>query len=347
MAAPLKVIDCDVHCAVPTREALYPYLPRQFHEFLEWGAPQARTPAGEISYPSWLPMLATAGAELTLEVLRERVLDQGRTAILNCYFGVESFPHPYYAPALATAVNRWLQDEWLDRDDRLYASAVVAPQHTEAAVEEVHRIAADPRFVQIVLPVRVAEPYGQQRYWPIWEAAAEHGLVVALTYGGEAGWPPTPVGWLGSFYEHYATAPTAFQSHILSLVASGLFVDRPALRFVVMESGWTWLPAFLWRFDEHWRALRREVPWLHEPPSATIRRHFRFTTQPVDAPSTAVHLREIIEQIGGPELLMFGSDYPHEYGDDGIDLLAQLTPAEAERMLGRTAREWYGVAGPT
>jgi predicted TIM-barrel fold metal-dependent hydrolase len=269
------------------------------------------------------------------------VLDPSARAIMNCYFGVESYPHPYLAPALASGVNRWLAEEWLDHDDRLYATAVVAPQHTAAAVEEVHRVAADPRFVQIGVPARAAEGYGQERYWPIWEAAAEHDLAVAITYGGISGQAPTPVGWLASFFEHYVTAPTSFQAHVLNLTSSGIFQRFPNLRFTLVESGWSWLPALLWRFDEHWRALHREVPWLEHAPSTYVRRHFRFTTQPIDGPADPRHLREIIEQMGGPGLLMFGSDYPHEYGDDGSDLLAQLTPAEVTQVMSANACEWY------
>jgi predicted TIM-barrel fold metal-dependent hydrolase len=280
-----------------------------------------------------------------LELLQQHVLDRGSRAILNCYIGVESFPHPYLAPALASAVNRWLQEQWLDQDGRLRASAVVAPQHTSAAVEEVHRVAADPRFVQIAVPSRSAEGYGQERYWPIWEAAAEHDLVVAIVYGGVTGLPPTPVGWLGSFFEHYATASTGFQAHVLSLTASGIFARVPSLRVVLIESGWTWLPGLLWRFDEHWRSLHREVPWLEVPPSTYIRRHFRFTTEPVDAPPDPRHLREILEQMGGADLLMFGSGYPYDSGEDGSRFLAALTPAETEQVLRANAYAWYRLDG--
>ncbi len=334
------VVDCDVLCPKPAAEALSPYLAPQFQEFAYL---MARPPAGEFSYPSWLPG-AERTAKASLEGLQENVLDHVSRAIVNCYFGVESYPHPYLAPAIAGAVNRWLQEEWLERDSRLYASAVVAPQHTAAAVEEVHRVAGDPRFVQIAVPARSAEGYGQERYWPIWEAAAQHDLAVAIVYGGITGLPPTPVGWLGSFFEHYATVVTSFQAHVLSLTASGIFTRLPNLRVVLVESGWTWLPALFWRFDEHWRALHREVPWLEELPSTYIRRHFRFTTEPVDAPPDPGHMREILEQIGGAGLLMFGSAYPYGADDTGDGFLAALTPAETKQVLWANAYECYRLA---
>ena len=43
----------------------------------------------------------------------------------------------------------------------------------------------------------------------------------------------------------------------------------------LLESGFTWLPAHLWRFDKEWRNLRRLVPWVKRPPSEYVREHVR------------------------------------------------------------------------
>ena len=42
--------------------------------------------------------------------------------------------NPHYAAAVATAVNDWLRDEWLARDERLRASMVVSTLDIPAAV---------------------------------------------------------------------------------------------------------------------------------------------------------------------------------------------------------------------
>jgi len=144
-------------------------------------------------------------------------------AILNCWYGVDSFTHPYFGPAFATALNRWLEEEWLAKDERLRAYASVTPQHIPAAVAEIERIAGDRRFVGVLVPARAPATYGSQRYWPIWEAAAEHGLAVGITFGGGGGSPPTPVGWLGSYWEEYAVATLPFHGHVASFALSGLF----------------------------------------------------------------------------------------------------------------------------
>jgi predicted TIM-barrel fold metal-dependent hydrolase len=292
--------------------------------------------------------MATDGAVLTPRALATTPVADAAHAILHCYYGVESLTHPYLAAELATAVNRWVADEWLSADDRFLASASIAPQFTDFAVAEIERVAADRRFVQLLLPARSKETYGTQRYWPIWRAAAEHDLVVGIAYGGAAGTPPTPMNWVGSYFEDYSLAMLNFETQLNSLVMSGVFAEYPGLRVTVLESGWTWLPGFLWRMDAEWKQYKRETPWLTEPPSAVVRRHFRFTTQPVDAPPDAAALRTVLDQIGGDdvdgsELLLYATDYPHRYARKATELLDLLTDEQADRVAWTNAREWYGL----
>ena len=185
MSAPARRIDAAVHSQTPPIEALLPYLSEYWAAYVREvflggatsGTGRLHVTAGaSFTYPEWASNLALTPDEVSLEAIKSSVLERSELAVIQCYSGAEAFTHPYFAPALATAVNRWLQDEWLEQDDRLLGTAVIAPQHTASAVEEVERIAKDGRFVQIGLPARSGEPYGNQRYWPIWEAAAEHGL---------------------------------------------------------------------------------------------------------------------------------------------------------------------------
>jgi predicted TIM-barrel fold metal-dependent hydrolase len=337
-----RVIDCDVHCSLPAVEALYPYLPPEWVEYFAAGFLR-RQPAVGATYPSWSPIVGPPAAELTLERLQETVLSRADLAILHCYWGVESFTHPYLAAALATAVNRWIATEWLDRDERLLGSAVVTPQYQDAALAEIERIAADKRFVQILVPARSVSQYGNQRYWPIWEAAHRHGLRIAVTFGGGTGTPPTPVGWLSSYWEEYVTAILNFESQLISLAVSGLFDRHPDMRFVIAESGWTYLPAWLWRMDQEWRALHREVPWLTGAPSSYVRRHFRFTSQPIDMPPNPAQLADTYAQLESDEMLMFGSDYPHVYAEGVEPLLEVLSDEQRQRLLWDNADELYGL----
>jgi predicted TIM-barrel fold metal-dependent hydrolase len=333
-------VDCDVHCDVPSRVALEPHLPEHWRAYL--AETEYREPPGiAYTYPSWSKPLATRG--VTLERVQEDVLPGADAAILGCYYGLESETHPYLARDLATAVNGWLQAEWLDRDDRLLASAVITPQFTESAVAEIERIGPDKRFVQVLLPSRAWDPYGHQRYLPIWEAAARHGLALAITFGGTSGSPSSPVGWFGSHFEEYVYASQVFQTHLASMIAAGVFDRFPDLKVVVLESGWTWLPSCLWRMDTEWKAARRETPWVKELPSEYIRRHVRLTVQPTDMPGSTAHLEQVVEQLGSEELLLWASDYPHTYGSSPDALLAQLGETHAANVLRENAMRTYGL----
>ena len=92
----------------------------------------------------------------------------------------------------------------------------------------------------------------------------------------------------------------------------------PGLKVVLMESGVSWLPAFMWRANKTWRGVRVEVPWVEREPAAIIRDHFRVTMQPFDAPPDAKGVADIIDQIGSDKMFLFASDYPH-WQFDGDD----------------------------
>ena len=94
-----------------------------------------------------------------------------RRAVLSCTVLDGVHRNPHYAAAVATAVNDWLRDEFLERDDRLRASMVVSTLDIPAAVAEIERLAGDDRFVQVLLPVRSDVPYGNRLYHPLYEAA--------------------------------------------------------------------------------------------------------------------------------------------------------------------------------
>ena len=135
-----------------------------------------------------------------------------------------------------------------------------------------------------------------------------------------------------------------FQSQLVSLIVEGAFDRFPALRVALIESGWTWLPSLMWRFDKEWKGLRREVPWVRNPPSTYIRERVRFTLQPLDLPDEAAQVRQIMEQLESDDLLMFSTDYPHWHFDDPEDALpAGLSPSLKRKLLSENARRFYRI----
>jgi hypothetical protein len=88
-------------------------------------------------------------------------------------------------------------------------------------------------------------------------------------------------------------------------VTEGVFIKFPGLKVVLIESGVTWLPAYLWRINKTWRGVRAETPWVDRLPSEIIREHVRLTIQPFDEPPKQSQIQTILEEIGSGEMLLF------------------------------------------
>src|SRR5579883_1069317 len=346
------VIDCDVHNAVPNVQALFPYLNGYWREHITES--RFKGPVNTI-YPRKAPISARPDSVPAdgrppgsdLDLLRTQLLDPlgVETAILNCTYAIDSLHNPEAAIALASAVNDWQIAEWLEKDRRLRAAIVVPSQLPALAAKEIDRVAEHPGFVQVFLPARSLLPYGNRNYQPLWEAIARHDLVAGIHFGGVPGNPPTPSGWPTYFLEEYAGMAQVFQSQIVSIVSEGVFDLFPNLRVALIESGFTWLPAFLWRFDKEWRNLRRLVPWVKRPPSAYVREHIRFTIQPLDAPPDPEHLLDVIDQLGSDELLLYASDYPHQHlAEPEAALFAHLPETLVQKICRDNARALYRLS---
>ena len=83
---------------------------------------------------------------------------------------------------------------------------------------------------------------------------------------------------------------------MLSLIYEGVFGKFPGLKVVLMESGVSWLPAFMWRANKTWRGVRVEVPWVEREPASIMRDHIRVTMQPFDGPPDAEGVADIIDR---------------------------------------------------
>lgn len=336
------VIDCDVHCAPASYEDLLPYLSDYWRQYITEAGIRLNGMAA--SYPRGAPSSGSA-APATYEALKAAVLDptQPRHVVLNCLTGFETHRNPYFAQAVAGAVNDWVRAEFLDRDECLRASLTVSTLAADDAVAEIERLGDDPRFVQVLLPVRTDVPWGNKIYHPIYAAARERGLHVALHAWGRGGRAPTPSGFVPTYLEDYLANQPIAQAQVLSFVAEGVFERFPDLRVVLTECGFAWLPPLLWRFDKDWRGVWREVPWVRRLPSEYVTEHFRATTAPAHLPADPAPVRQLIEMVDLGSLLAYASDYPHHHGDGLSVLLDQLGGEERRAVLSGNAASLYGL----
>ena len=323
-----EFVDCDIHITVPSTETLVPYLDDYWREHvLRRGIDgdnlevSAYPPFAPINCrPDWKPAKGMPASKF--DHLRDHVLEpfNPRFAICNVLHGAQIMFSEDLSAALCRAVNNWIAAEFLDRDPRLRASIVVPVHSPERAVAEIEHRAADHRFVQVLMFSLTELPLGRRQHWPIYEAAERHGLPIGIHAGSSFRHPPSALGWPSYYIEDYVSQAPGFAGTLNSLVTEGVFQKYPRLKVVLIESGVTWLPAYLWRINKTWRGVRSETPWLNRPPSEIIRQHVRLTVQPFDDPPAAAQVQTILDEIGSDEMLLFSTDYPHWHfeGTDAI-----------------------------
>jgi uncharacterized protein len=326
-------IDCDIHPAVGgTRTTLLPYLDDHWKEQV---VSRAIDGLDLTSYPpgmplsgraDWRPAEGKPGSDLAM--VQRGAFDQlgSSHAICNVLYGAQAVYDPYMASAFCKAINDWIAAEWLSRDARLRASIVVPLQAPDLAIEEIERRAGDHRFVSVLVLAQGETLLGRRHFWPVWQAAEKHQLPIAVHAGSQYRQAPSSVGWPSYRYEYYLAEAQAFQAQVLSLIYEGVFVKFPGLKVVLMESGVSWLPAFMWRANKTWRGVRVEVPWIDREPAAIMRDHIRLTTQPFDSPPDAKGVADIIDMIDCDRMFLFASDYPH-WQFDGDDAIPPHLPA--------------------
>jgi uncharacterized protein len=331
-------IDCDIHPAIPSLDALMPYLSDHWCEaIVERGISELDTiayPANAplTARPDWRPAAGKPGA--TLEQVRQNALDPFGTkvAICNCLYGIQTLFSEDMAAGFARAVNEWTRVELLDKEPRLRASIVVPVQNPTLAAEEIERCAGDRRFVQVLMLVMDEMPLGRRHYWPIYEAAQRHQLPIGVHAGSAYRHPVTSVGWPSTLTEDYAAQSAAFQAALTSFICEGVFTRFPELKVVLLESGFTWLPAHLWRLTKYWRGLRMEIPWVDRSPFEIVRSNVRLSLQPIDGPENAAHFMRLMDHMQSDELLLFSTDYPHWQFDGDAVLPDGIPPALVHKI---------------
>lgn len=350
----MNLVDADVHNYPASMQDFVPYLSRRWQAYVQQSGMNV---PGASMYPkvfaaaarrdAWPPTGNQPGSDPTFA--REQLLDEYHidAAILNPLVGVSSLHNRDLANVLMRAVNEWTANDWCAADSRWKGSILVNARDPEASAREIEHWAQDGRFVQVLLLVRSHAPYGQREFRPIFRAAAAAGLPVGIHFGGGGDVPITPCGWPSYYIEDHTAMSQAFETQLVSLVCEGVFSELADLRVVLIEGGFAWLPALLWRLDKNWRGLRSEVPWLTELPGDIVRRQVRATTQPMEEPGNPAHLLQILDMIDCDEFLMFSTDYPHwDFDAPDRAISKQIPTALRAKIFSTNATELYRLGNP-
>lgn len=261
---------------------------------------------------------------------RLRLLDEQGVSRCILFPGAIALSAEYYVDdteamyANLTSYNRWFDETWgFNRDDRMYATALLSLRDLDMAVRNVEDIVE--RGAKVVLlptgPVNGRSP-GDPYFDPVWSRLNEAGCVIAIhimpnwyfgAMGPAWGQNPDPASWHMSAWgwmNMYGERPII--DTLSALIFDNIFGRFPNLKVVVAEHGASWVPHTLSHLDKS-RGMGRNGPWiggkLSERPSAIFKRHIRVAPYPEDDCVKLVN-----ELDGDDSVLVFGSDFPHAEG---------------------------------
>jgi predicted TIM-barrel fold metal-dependent hydrolase len=216
-----------------------------------------------------------------------------------------------FAVATAIAYNNWLEDRYTQQDDRLYGAGVVAVQDPEAAAAEIRRCARDRKnFPAMVLPTvtKLGKSYGDEFFWPIFQAAEECDIALALH-----GAPSEGFGF--DHFSRYIAShtlehPVPLFIQLTDMMFAGVFDAFPKLRFAFLEAGCSWVPFMMDRMDYEYdsihgvecrkRLKKRPSDYFREGESIWVAMELGESS-----------LKYVVDMIGS-ERIIYASDYPHE-----------------------------------
>lgn len=246
---------------------------------------------------------------------------------------------------LAEGFTKYMIEEVLDPDEGIYTMLPVPYQEPDVAVDMIEEYADEPGIVGALMVSAGAEPpLGNRRYDQIYEACERAGLPVVFHAGG-AGLDQYHLHGYEKFIEtHTLGFLNANMAQITSLIVQGVPEKFPDLDIVFQESGIFWVPMMMHRLDSEYLKRQSEAPLLERRPSEYMQ-EFYYGIQPMEIPENEEYLEYIIEMIGGPERLMYASDYPH-WDYDLPEVITQrpfFSSADKQRILADNASEVFGI----
>lgn len=159
--------------------------------------------------------------------------------------------------------------------------------------------------------------------FPVWAQAEAAGVPVVFHVGGTGPLldpnyfvnglpiPPDFHGGDENFRSvDYMAIPVPPAQTLATLIFDGVLEKFPNLHLGVMEQGAIWVPSWLRQMESAFDAFARHeerLQALSMRPSDYVHRQIRFAPYPTE------DVGWIVEQ-GGPDLVMFSSDYPHVEG---------------------------------
>jgi len=256
-------------------------------------------------------------------------------------------------PALATAYtrayNRYIVDFCSHDPGRLVPVAHLSLIDAAGAVEEAQRAReAGCRAVYLSpdLPARAGRGLSHPDFDRFWSAVEDLDMPVGfhVVVRDQPTFRPMVERTSGRALFSFAFLAIDVMAAFTEMIASGVFEKHPRLRCTVLESGASWIAAWLDRMDHKYEVMSAITPTTLKP-SDYFRRQCLVSADPDETV-----LAPIIEAVGA-EYFVWASDYPHVDASFGVvdeirSRLASLPADDRDKVLGLNAQRFYGLAAP-
>lgn len=346
---------------------------------------RARAFRGEMRYTEVRPAAYNAKARL-----QDMDADGIDLAVLypTMLLGLQSVRDVDFGEAQARAYNDWCSDHVQDGEGRLFGAGAVPPMHEPEDVArvaaEIYRVAELPGMVSVFMrpnPAVQWRPFNDPVYDPIWRAAEETGLPIALhpflapdLPGACAGLrlarPRYPDGrYVDDFdpddrealtaglrtgddaprttvlFTQAIANPVDVMSCIAYLLAGGVCERFPRAKFIFLEANGGWIVPWLERLDHHCRKFHWEVPDLSMLPSDYMKRQCWISFDPDEAMLAMTARSPLV----GADRIIWASDYPHPDAkfpgvtEELAEALEGLTLDQKRAITSESAVALYGI----
>ena len=282
-----------------------------------------------------------------LEVMDEEGID---VALLYPTIGICWEGHvtdPALATAYSRAYNRYIVDFCSHDPRRLVPVAHISLIDEDGAVQEVVR-AREAGCRAVYLSPDAASRAGRglsdpafERFWSTVEDLDMPVGFHVIVRDHSVFRPPEMQRAAGQALFGFAFLAIDVMAAFTEMLASGVFEQHPRLRCTVLESGATWIAAWLDRMDHKFEVMRSITPTSLKPSEYFSRQCI------VSADPDETVIAPIIEAVGA-DYFVWASDYPHIDASLGVvgEIRSRLEPLPQEdqaKVLGLNAARFYGL----
>ena len=247
----------------------------------------------------------------------------------NCYFGSEQV-----STSAARVVNDDMAQARQTYPDRIRWLASLPWEYAGSALEELRRAHKSGAVGVMVLANINGRSLTEEAFAPVWRAIDELALPVLVH-------PTAPPGtqYL-DLKRHNLVGSVGFifdtTLAITRMVFDGFFDAYPKVKIIASHAGGA-LPYIVGRLDRCHEMDPDRRAKISAPPSEYLRRIY------YDAVTYRVEALKLCLEVGGPDNLMYGSDYPHRIGDmKGCLARVNALPAgNVKAVSGENARRLF------